>query len=155
MICSTCLRNESYSVSSAYEDKILHFTKHQNTVNVKLLLSQNTLPLLFFSPSSFPRLSSAFKVEIPWSGSIIYPVKLQKVYCSAFHCLLIHQRRQSVYQIAKNQIILFFIDQYQTFKIHAKISRQLVQSTTLSFYVFPLRNQFSKEAIDFYISFGV
>jgi len=114
---------------------------------------------VFLSPSSFPSLSSALMMETTlkvahWPGNIVYPGRQRTFYCSVFLCLLLYHRREAVYQICRNQTILVFIGQCQTFKIHPEIWRQLLQSTKLSCYVFLLRNQFNKEATDFDISFG-
>lgn len=94
-----------------------------------------------FSPTG-PLLSSALTMKTTvkvalWLGNIICPAKLRMFCCSAFHCLLLYLKREAVHQTGRSQTILVFIDQYQTFKMHPEIWRHLVQSTKLSFCIFP------------------
>lgn len=133
---------ESCSPFSAYQVEILHFTKPQSAVQIKLLGSQNTLPLTFFFSPAGPLLSSALTMKTTvkvalWLGNIICPAKLRMFCYSAFHCQLLYLKREAAHQTGRSQTILVFIDQYQTFKMHPEIWRHLVQSTKLSFCIFP------------------
>lgn len=159
MLYSTCIRNGKLQSFLSLSKWNFAFHKAPECSTNQAIMESKHPSFVFLSPSSFPLLSSALKMEITlmvalWPGSIIYTVKLRKFCCGAFYCLLLYHRRETVYQISRNQAILVFIDQYQTFKIHAEIRRQQVQSTKLSYYIFPLINQFNKEATEFYIGFG-
>lgn len=159
MLYSTCVRNVTLQSFLSLSRWNFAFHKAPACSTNQAVTESKQPSFVFLSPSLFPSLSSALKMETTltvalWPGSIIYPVKLRTFCCSAFHCLLLYHRKEAVYQIGRNQAILVFVDQYQTFKIHAEIWRQRVQSTKLSCYIFPLINQFNKEATDFYIGFG-